>query len=133
MNEDKVTAFQITDFDGFFKSIKDEAFTDSAMLVGKKFFYNKKSMISVFKKHVVHKKDILMPPDKDMVVEIEKLVFSTADHKDSHFIMPKDMEYLIGKLSNQITYNIMSKLTDADVLEMCFSTETQDIIWRLKK
>ena len=130
---DNVTAFEITNFDGFYKSITDEAFTDSALLVGKSFFRKSKKDMNTFKKHVVDAKNKLMPKQEFILKEIEKCVFSTVEHKKSMFILPKDMEYVIGKLSDEITYNIMSHLTDNDILEMCYSPDAADIIWRIKK
>ena len=133
MSNDNVTAFEITNLDGFYESIAAEAFTDSALLVGKSFFRKNKKDMNVFKKHVIDKRDILTPKPEYILNEIMKCVFSTAEHKEAMFILPKDMEYLIGKISNDITYNIMSHLTDNDILEMCYSPTTEDVIWRIKK
>lgn len=131
--EDKITAFEITDMEGFYKSLTNEAFSDSAMLVGKSFFRKTKKDMGVFKKLIIDDKEKLIPKENFILHEIEKCVFSTAEHTNSTFIMPSDMEYVIEKIANEITYNIMSHLTEKDVLEMCYSPDTEDVIWRIKK
>jgi hypothetical protein len=131
--EQKITAFEITDMEGFYKSLTTEAFSDSALIVGKSFFRKNKKDMKIFKRFIIDDKDKLMPTDEYIIDELEKYIFSTSEHVGSSFIMPNDMEYVIGKISNQITYNIMSHLTDNDILEMCFSPTTQDFIWRVKK
>jgi hypothetical protein len=131
--EDKVTAFEITDMDGFYKSLTNEAFSESAILVGKKFFRRTKKDMETFKKLVIDYKEKLVPKDEFIIHEIEKCLFTTAEHGNSTYIMPNDMEYVIEKVSNEITYNIMSHLTKNDVLEMCYSPESEDVIWRIKK
>ena len=133
MSEDKITAFEITDLEGFYKSLIEEAFKESALLVGKSFFKRNKKDITSFKKHVIDKKSIHVPNDDMVLNEIEKRIFSTKERRDSYFILPKDMEFVIEKLSNEITYKIMSHLTDEEILEMCFSPETNDFIWRIRK
>lgn len=130
---DNVTAFEITNFDGFFKSVTDEAFNDSALLVGKSFFRKTKTDMNKFRKHIVERKDMLIPKHEVILKEIEKCVFSTVENKDAMYILPKDMEYVINKVSDAITYNIMSHLTDVELVEMCYSPKTEDIIFRLKK
>jgi hypothetical protein len=133
MTEEKVNVFEITNFDGFCESITNEAFSDSAIFVGKKFFKNKKNLATVFKKKVIERKEELIPSEKTITNTVNKFLFASPEHKTSQFIMPDDINFLISLVSNDITYNIMSTLTDLKILEMCYDPITEDVIWRLKK
>ena len=130
---DNITAFEITDIEGFMKSITDEAFTDSALLVGKSFFRKNKTDMVKFKVNIVDKKNLLIPKNEIILSLIEKCIFSTESSKDTIYIMPEDIEYIIGKISDDITYKILSHLTEMDFVEMCYSPLANDIIFRLKK
>lgn len=132
-DEYSIKAFKITNIEDFFKSITDEAFMGSAMFVGKTFFKRTKKDMKVFKKLVVDKKSSLIPPDEQIIKEIENYVFSLNESGDDVYIFPKDMEAIIAKISNEISYKIMSSLTDASILELCYSSQTNDFIWRIKK
>jgi hypothetical protein len=129
--EDKsLLAYQITDIDGFCQSITIEAFSDAAKFVGKKFFKKTKKDMKDFKDHVIDDKENLLPSDDEVIDELEKYIFSTAEDSFGYYIMPADIEYLVYKLKNAISYNIMSKLTEVEILEMCFSSQENDVIWR---
>lgn len=130
---DNVSAFEIIDFTGFYESLVNEAFSDSALLVGRRFFRKSKKDMDIFKKHVVEKKTSLIPEEKYIVEEIAKHLFATEASGTVNYILPKDMEIVISNLSNEITYKIMSNLTNTDIMEMCYSPEDDDIIWRIKK
>lgn len=130
---DNVSAFEIIDFTGFSESLVNEAFSDSALLVGRRFFRKSKKDMNIFKKHVVEKKSSLIPEEKYIVEEIAKHLFATEARGAANYILPKDIEIVISNLSNEITYNIMSNLTNTDIMEMCYSPEDDDIIWRIKK
>jgi len=133
MPSEHITAYEISDFDEFCKSIADEAFSDSAILIGKNFFRKNKKDITLFRKTILDNKERHIPEEEYVMREIMRFVFSTAEKKNAMYIMPTDMEYIIEKLSNEISYRMMSKLTDEDFLEMCYSPYTDDIIWRMKK
>ena len=130
---DNVTAFEIVDFAGFYESLVNEAFSDSALLVGKRFFRKSKKDMEIFKRHVIDKKTSLIPEEKYIVDEITKHLFSTEVSGTVNYILPKNIEIIISNLSNEITYKIMSNLTDTNYMEMCYSPEDDDIIWRIKK
>lgn len=130
---EKIQAFQILDFDGFFKSIIAEAFIGSAMFVGKSFFRKTKKDMKIFKNLVIGNKDKLIPTDYDIMDEVNKYIFLREDDDKYPYILSADVEIVLGKVSDDITYKIMSSLADEDFLELCYSKDTDDFIWRIKK
>jgi hypothetical protein len=52
---------------------------------------------------------------------------------DNFYILPDDMEFIIGKFNKEITYNILSHLAEKDILELCYSDYSKDFLWRIKK
>ncbi len=133
MPEDKVTAYEIIDVEGFCNSISEEAFNDSALLVGKSFFRRKKKDLNVFRKNIIGMKSKYIPEVDEILDEAEKYIFSTPNNKRSSYILPEHIDNLIDDMKNRITYKMLSHLTDVEYIELCYSPLTEDIVWRIKK
>ena len=125
---EEIFVIEITDIKKFILWMKKQTLVLSLYQIGKTFFDDPKFYKD--KWDVPDEEDL---SDNDVFEEVFSFLVADEDKNGNYYITTDDAEEVLGVLTNKYIRNILSKLVDMGVLEMCWDGEQDKIIFRVSK
>lgn len=122
---DESIKLQFSDLDDFILWAKKESLNLTLRSIGRNFFDDPE----------FYKDKWELPDEEDLPEEIvldESVEYIEEDDK-CYVILSPNAEKVLCALSNILLYKMLSRLVDDGVLELCWSKDAENFVWRVKE
>jgi len=125
---EEIFVIEITNMKKFILWMKKQTLSLSLHQIGKTFFGDPDFYKDMW--DVPDNEDL---SDNEVFEEVFSFLVADEEENGNYYITTDDTEEVLGVLTNTFIRRIMSKLVDMGVLDMCWDSEQDKIIFRVSK